>query len=115
MIETLAAYGLEGGRIPGLTGVWIGDSKVAALGIKVKRWVTLHGLSLNVCTDMRYFHNIVPCGISNKAVASMDQYRPEITISDVSKVLVEKFSKVFGVEISADDHIANLLDTLNCD
>lgn len=64
--------------LPGLTGVWTvlpdgRDSKIAALGIKLRRWVTMHGLSLNVCPDMRYFENIVPCGISDKPVTSMQQ------------------------------------------
>lgn len=63
----------------GLTGVWTvlpdgRDSKIAALGIKLRRWVTMHGLSLNVSPDMRYFENIVPCGISDKAVTSMHDF-----------------------------------------
>lgn len=64
--------------LPGLTGVWTvlpdgRDSKIAALGIKLRRWVTMHGLSINVCPDMRYFDNIVPCGITDKSVTSMQQ------------------------------------------
>ena len=78
VIQTLATYGLRAGRIAGLTGVWLGweagaanPRKICAMGVRCSRWVTLHGLALNVNTDLRYFGYIVPCGISDKAVTSL--------------------------------------------
>jgi lipoyl(octanoyl) transferase len=68
IIRTLNEYGLKGDRIPGLTGVWVEGHKVAAIGIKVSRWVTMHGFSLNVCPDLAGFRQIVPCGISDRPV-----------------------------------------------
>ena len=78
VIQTLATYGLRAGRIVGLTGVWLGweegaasPRKICAMGVRCSRWVTLHGLALNVNTDLRYFGHIVPCGITDKAVTSL--------------------------------------------
>ncbi|HET9504850.1 MAG TPA: lipoyl(octanoyl) transferase LipB [Hymenobacter sp.] len=78
VIQTLAGYGLRAGRIAGLTGVWLGweedaanPRKICAMGVRCSRWVTLHGLALNVNTDLSYFGYIVPCGIADKAVTSM--------------------------------------------
>lgn len=79
VILTLADYGLTAGRIDGLTGVWLdhieknNPRKICAFGVKASRWVTMHGWALNVNTDLDYFENIVPCGISDKAVTSMEQ------------------------------------------
>jgi lipoyl(octanoyl) transferase len=78
VIQTLATYGLHAGRIAGLTGVWLGweegdpnPRKICAMGVRCSRWVTLHGLALNVNTDLSYFGYIVPCGITDKAVTSL--------------------------------------------
>lgn len=82
IILTLADYGIAAGRISGLTGVWLGsniegsngpDRKICAMGVKASRWVTMHGFALNVNTDLSYFSHIVPCGIADKAVTSMQQ------------------------------------------
>ncbi|MEZ0542302.1 lipoyl(octanoyl) transferase LipB [Fibrella arboris] len=77
IILTLSAYGISAGRIAGLTGVWLndekGERKICAMGVKASRWVTMHGFALNVNTDLRYFGHIVPCGIADKAVTSMQQ------------------------------------------
>ena len=80
VIQTLAAYGLRAGRIAGLTGVWLDweagaptPRKICAMGVRCSRWVTLHGLALNVNTDLSYFGHIVPCGITDKAVTSLQQ------------------------------------------
>lgn len=78
VILTLRDYSIQAGRIPGLTGVWIeGENsnarKICALGVKTSRWVTMHGLAFNVNTDVRYFDYIVPCGISDKAVTSLER------------------------------------------
>lgn len=71
VIRALAEFGIEAGRVAGLTGVWAGDAKVAAIGIRVSRWVTHHGFALNVDTDLSYFDLIVPCGIADRRVTSM--------------------------------------------
>lgn len=80
VIRTLADYDLNAGRIPGLTGVWLGfeegaanPRKICALGVKCSRWVTMHGFAFNINTDLTYFGHIVPCGITDKAVTSLQQ------------------------------------------
>ena len=72
LILTLADYGLEGRRDPTATGVWVGDAKVAAMGVHLSRWITSHGFALNVTTDLDYFRYIVPCGLT-RPVTSMEQ------------------------------------------
>jgi lipoyl(octanoyl) transferase len=75
MIRTCADFGLRAGRIEKLTGVWIGERKVGAIGVRVARWVTSHGLALNVNTDLSAFGHIVPCGLHGRAVTSLAQER----------------------------------------
>jgi lipoyl(octanoyl) transferase len=98
IIDTLADYGIEGGRIPKLTGVWVGDRKIAAIGVHISRWVTSHGLALNVSTDMSYFQYIVPCGLS-KPVTSMAQLGVRVTLEEVSRSLAAHFGRVFDCEM----------------
>jgi lipoyl(octanoyl) transferase len=98
LIQSIAAYGLVGQRIAGLTGVWVEGYKVAAIGIKVSRWITMHGFALNVCPDLAGFQRIVPCGIADKPVGSLAQFVPGITVSEVRATLIAAFSEVFGVE-----------------
>ena len=99
LIRVLAVYGLQGSRIPGMTGVWLEGRKVGAIGIKVSRWITMHGFSLNVCPDITGFEQIVPCGISDKPVGSLAQCIPEINIQQVRLQVAEAFAQVFGVEL----------------
>lgn len=99
IIQTLAVYQLKGTRIDGLTGVWVDGCKVAAIGIKVSRWITMHGFSLNVCPDLSGFDLIVPCGISDRSVGSLAQFLPEINIEGVRQNLAIAFSEVFQVEL----------------
>ncbi len=99
LIHTLADYGLTAEREAGLTGVWVEGAKVGAIGIKAKRWLTMHGFSLNVCPDLSGFSQIVPCGIRDRAVGSLQQFRPEITLSDVRVTLIRHFAEVFAVEL----------------
>ncbi len=98
VIQTLAHFGLTGERIPGLTGVWVEGRKVAAIGIKVSRWVTYHGFALNVCPDLAAFEAIVPCGIPDRPVGSLAQFCPEVTMAEVAAVLVKSFCNVFGLQ-----------------
>ena len=105
IIRTLAHYGLEGMRSPGETGVWleVGQSsarKICAMGIKASRWVTMHGFALNVNTDLSYFQHIVPCGISDKAVTSLEaELGHAVSMDEVQGHLLHAFAEVFGVEL----------------
>ena len=97
LILALAEFGIRAGRADGLTGVWVGDAKVAAIGIRVSRWITHHGFALNVDTDLSYFDLIVPCGISDRRVTSMQA----LLGGRVDRVAVEAalgraFESVFG-------------------
>ncbi|MBG1268415.1 lipoyl(octanoyl) transferase LipB [Nostoc sp. WHI] len=99
IIRVLAVYGLQGERIPAFTGVWLQGRKVAAIGIKVSRWITMHGFALNVCPDMTGFEQIVPCGISDKPVGSLAEWIPDITCQEVRSYVAECFAEVFSVEL----------------
>jgi len=99
IIRVLAVYGLQGERIPAFTGVWLQGRKVAAIGIKVSRWITMHGFALNVCPDMTGFEQIVPCGISDKPVGSLAEWIPDITCQEVRSYVAQSFAEVFSVEL----------------
>lgn len=99
LIRTLAEYGLAAERIDGLTGVWLEGRKVAAIGIKVSRWITMHGFALNVCPDLSGFEKIVPCGIAGKPVGSLAQFLPDVSLEAVQKVVIEQFEQVFGLAL----------------
>jgi len=71
LIRTAADYGVEAGRVDGLTGVWVGREKLAAIGVRIARWITSHGFAFNVTTDLEYFNLIVPCGIADRGVTSL--------------------------------------------
>lgn len=99
IIRTLAEYDIRAGRLKRLTGVWVDDAKVAALGIRVSRWVTMHGFALNVNTDLSYFGRIVPCGISDKPVTSMQKLLGyEVDFAAVQDKLAQHFAEVFDVQ-----------------
>jgi len=107
IILTLADYDLDGGRIAGLTGVWLdhvdqkNPRKICAMGVKSSRWVTMHGFALNVNTDLGYFGNIVPCGIQDKAVTSMSkELGIDLKMEDVSFILKEHLARLFGMTLS---------------
>lgn len=99
IIRAVGVYGLEGTRIPGLTGVWVEGQKVAAIGIKVSRWITMHGFALNVCPNLKGFDRIVPCGISDQPVGSLAQFVPTITVEEVRHEVAIAFAAVFGVKL----------------
>lgn len=100
IIKTCADYGVIAGRIEGLTGVWVGDEKICAMGIRCSRWVTMHGFALNVNTDLNYFSHIIPCGISNKDVTSLEKILGHnVDPAGVREVLLKHFSGVFGVGV----------------
>jgi len=99
IINTVANYGLSAYRIPNLTGVWLEGKKIAAMGIKVRRWITMHGFALNICPDMRGFEQIVPCGIVDKPVGSLWEFVPDITVDRVRVDIAVAFAEVFQVEL----------------
>jgi lipoyl(octanoyl) transferase len=98
IIETLADFGIEAGRIPKLTGVWVGERKIAAIGVHLSRWVTSHGFALNVSTDLSYFQYIVPCGLT-RPVASMAQLGVRVSLDAVMRSLAGHFGRVFDCEM----------------
>jgi lipoate-protein ligase B len=100
LIQTVADYGMNAGRKPGFTGVWVGDAKIAAIGVKVSRWVTLHGFAFNVNTDLRFFGGIVPCGIPGCQVTSLSQLcGRKIGVQEAVECLIPHFGEVFEVDI----------------
>jgi len=97
IISTCAEYDIAGGRVPKYTGVWVEDRKIAAIGIKVTRWVTMHGFAFNVNTDLSFFKGIIPCGISDKDVTSIKRETGgEINMDDVKPKIVNHFKEIFG-------------------
>ncbi len=106
IINMLAQYGITGGRLPGSTGVWLDADikgrarKICAMGVRCSRWVTMHGLALNVNTDLTYFDHIVPCGITDKTVTSMQrELGREVDVEEVKDILWHEFGKVFEAEM----------------
>ena len=97
MIRVCADFGIAAARVPGLTGTWVGDAKIGAIGVRIARWVTSHGFALNVSNDLAPFALIVPCGIRERGVTSLVQVlgRP-VEATDVHSRLVERFREVFG-------------------
>jgi lipoyl(octanoyl) transferase len=101
MIRTCADHGVEAGRIAGLTGAWVGDRKVGAIGVRLSRWVTSHGFALNVSTDLAPFGLIVPCGIANRGVTTLEQAAGRsVALADVLVGLESHFASVFGAKIA---------------
>ena len=103
VIRTLAEYGLQAGRIPGLTGVWLDGEdpararKICAMGVKSSRWVTMHGFAFNINPDLSYFNLIVPCGITDKAVTSLQQeLGREVPLKEVEARLLPHLLTLFG-------------------
>jgi len=88
LIDMLAEFGIVAGRAPKLTGVWVGDRKIAAIGMRVARWVTMHGFALNVSTDLSYYAGIVPCGIVDRGVTRMIDLNPAVKWDAVVKSTV---------------------------
>ena len=94
IIDTLADYGIAAGRIPKLTGVWVGERKIAAIGVHLSRWVTSHGFALNVSTDLSYFQYIVPCGLT-RPVTSMAALGVRTGLDEVGRRLAVHFGRIF--------------------
>jgi lipoyl(octanoyl) transferase len=112
IILTLAHYGIEASRLPGATGVWLDagtvgrERKICAMGVKCSRWMTMHGFALNVNTDLSFFNYIVPCGINDKQVTSMEkELGRKVDVIEVKNVLKQEFGRVFIAEILQYDTI----------
>jgi lipoyl(octanoyl) transferase len=100
IIRVLAEYDIIGKKVSGWTGVWVGDEKVAAIGVAVKRWVTYHGFALNINPDLSHFKLINPCGITDKEVTSLVKILGfDVDMADVEDKIISAFSDIFDVEI----------------
>lgn len=103
LIRTIADFGVTGERIKGLTGVWVGNEKVAAIGVRIARWITSHGFAINVNTDLSYFQMIVPCGITDKGVTSLSQILGRrIEMQEVARTAAHHFGAVFERNVIDD-------------
>ncbi len=99
LIRTAADFGIEAGRVKGFSGAWVGDVKLAAVGVRISRWVTSHGFALNVTTDLSGFDLIVPCGIADRGVTSLSALLGrEVASADVERSVVTHFAAVFDRE-----------------
>jgi lipoyl(octanoyl) transferase len=99
MIRVCADYGLTAGRVPGLTGTWVGDDKIGAIGVRIARWVTSHGFAFNVSTDLAAFELIVPCGIRGRGVTSLERLLGRaVPLEEVLERVSAQFAAVFGRE-----------------
>ena len=100
IIRTLNDFGVVGGREKEFTGVWVKNDKIAALGVKVSKWITMHGFAFNVSTDLSFFERIIPCGIFHKGVTTLQNVlRRNVGIEDVHQHLIKHFSNIFSLEI----------------
>ena len=111
VILSLADYGIAAGRSKGETGVWIDtdikgkERKICAIGVRCSRWITMHGFALNVNTDLNYFKNIIPCGIENKQVTSIEkELGRKIDFEEVKDKIKENFIKVFDAELLMEEN-----------
>lgn len=101
LIRAIGRFGIVGTRVPGLSGVWVGpagrEEKVAAIGVRISRWITSHGFALNVAPELGHFRLIVPCGIADRGVTSMERLLGQrVAMADVEAAVVEAFGEVFG-------------------
>jgi lipoyl(octanoyl) transferase len=97
IMDTLLDFGIDSGRVPGMTGVWVDGKKVAAIGVHLSRWVTSHGVALNHTTDLRYFQYIVPCGLA-KPVTSLQELGVRASRAEVTESVVRHFGRQFALE-----------------
>mgnify|MGYP001980205141 FL=1 len=99
LIQTLGQFGIESQRREGLTGVWVREEKIAALGVRLSRWISMHGFALNVNTDLKFFDGIIPCGIFEYDVTSMSQILgKEVSLVEVEETLITVFRLLFSFQ-----------------
>jgi len=112
VIRICADFGIEAGRIDGLTGVWVDEAKICAMGVRCSRWVTMHGFALNVNTNLAYFKNIIPCGLEDKPVTSLQEILGEKQDMEVVKKRISHhFGKLFKADISEESQLPELSST----
>lgn len=113
IIKVCDEYGLDASRVEKYTGVWIDDRKICAIGIKVSRWITMHGFAFNVNTDLKLFKGIIPCGISDKDVTSLNrELKKEINLGEIKERILHQFSVIFNydqIELISKNEIFNLI------
>jgi lipoyl(octanoyl) transferase len=105
LIDTLEDFGIAANRVPGMTGVWTGEAKIAAIGVHLSRWVSTHGWALNVGTDLKYFQYIVPCGLA-KPVTSMHALGVHADAEAVKEALVRHFGRTFNFDMQFEPALA---------
>lgn len=104
LLRALQYFGLQGHTRPGLTGAWVGERKIAAIGVHVRHWITAHGFALNVCPDLAHFQSIQPCGLDSASVVSMAHLMPDPpTLTQVETELARQFGAVFGLGVEEVD------------
>ena len=100
MIRVCADYGVTAGRIQGLTGTWVGAEKIGAIGVRLSRWLTMHGFAFNVSTNLDHFKLIVPCGISDRGVTSLERATGRrLSIAEVEDAVVRRFQEIFDRQV----------------
>jgi len=101
MIRVCADYGVTAGRIQGLTGTWVGAEKIGAIGVRLSRWITSHGFAFNVSTDLDHFKLIVPCGISDRGVTSLERaIGRRVSFAEVEEAVVRRFQEIFERQVT---------------
>jgi lipoyl(octanoyl) transferase len=104
MIRAAASFGVTAARVKGLTGIWVGDEKLGAIGVRISRWITSHGFAFNVSTDLSKFGLIVPCGIAGKGVTSLDRLvGRQVEMVEVEDAVVRAFGQVFDANVIASN------------
>lgn len=105
LIRVADDFGIAASRVPGLTGIWVGDDKLAAIGVRIARWITSHGFAFNVTTDLSFFELIVPCGIADRGVTSLARLGAAASPAEVEGRLIVRCAEVF------ERHISHVLST----
>jgi lipoyl(octanoyl) transferase len=113
IIKVCREYGLTGKRVEKFTGVWIDERKICAIGIKVSRWITMHGFAFNVNTDLKLFNGIIPCGISDKEVTSLNrELKIEVSLTEVKEKIIHHFVNEFNytqIELKSKNEIMDFI------
>ncbi|MGH9469393.1 MAG: lipoyl(octanoyl) transferase LipB [Terriglobia bacterium] len=105
-IRVAADFGISAGRVPGCTGVWVGGEKLVALGVHISRWVTSNGFALNVNTDLHYFTHIIPCGIPDRGVTSLEKLLgTRVDMEHAKQRVICRFGDVFGMDMRAEEQL----------
>jgi lipoyl(octanoyl) transferase len=99
VIDLMGELGLRGDRLEGLTGVWLEGRKLAAIGVGARRWISQHGLALNVDADLTGFAQVVPCGIADRSVGRLVDWVPELSVQALRPLLLHCFSRRFGLQL----------------